>query len=147
MDGEFNTACATYYHLNQVLAAKEVRFQKLVSKALPYTGQTNLFELDRIISCNRKVQQAQADVEQTEMELSDLESIIFKMMEYFDIPPGTKLSGGIADELEFEIWADEQDVLYCEKTKDLNPPADNPNTITIKFYNSSDRPEVEVEEE
>ena len=146
MDGEFNTACGGYYNLNKKLAAREVRFQTLLDNAPPYTGQTSLFELDRIISYNRKVHKVQADMEQIQAELRDVESLIFMMMRFFEIPPGTRLTGGIAEELEFEIWADEQDVLHCEKTKDLAPLVNNPNIITIKFNNGRGRP-VEEEEE
>jgi hypothetical protein len=54
------------------------------------------------------------------------------MMQYFEIPPLTRLSGTIPHQLEFDIWADEQDTIHCQKTNDLDPEVENPNIITIK---------------
>jgi hypothetical protein len=138
MDGEFNGLCSRYYNLTQLLTAQDERFKRLLDNALPYTGQTNLADLDAIISCNRRVQEAKANVEQTLENMRQTERSILFLMNYFEIPPGTVLAGKIDGELEFEIWADENDTLYINKTKDLASPVDETNIITIRLRRSRD---------
>jgi hypothetical protein len=133
MNGEFNGYCSHYYRLTQLLEEREANFRHLLANALPYTGQTNLSELDAIIQCNREVQKAKADAEKTAADMREIESIIMMIMHYFEIPAGTKLKGEITDELEFEIWADDNDILYISKTSDLAPPPEEANIITIKI--------------
>ncbi|HWZ22023.1 MAG TPA: hypothetical protein VNW06_05180 [Cytophagaceae bacterium] len=54
-------------------------------------------------------------------------------MQHFEIPPGTVLTGEIPGQLEYEVWADENDRVYINKTNDIAPEADNANVIVIKF--------------
>lgn len=136
MTGEFTAACTGYYRLEERLAAREQRFQQLLAAALPYTGQTLLSELDAIIACNREVQQALADVEETQAQLRETQCLILKMMRYFEIPPNTRLIGEIPGELEFELWADEQDNIHCRKTRHLQPDG---NTTIIRIPVCMDR--------
>lgn len=144
MNGEFTAACANYYRLNQKLSEEEEEeayFQNLLQNAIPHTGQTKLAELDQVIACNRKVQQTRDDVDQVQQQLREAEALIMKMMQYFEMPPNTILTGIVPGEMEFEIWADEQDTLHCHKTIDLDPPIEGPNIITIKFCNERRRRE------
>jgi hypothetical protein len=144
---EFSAACGNYYRLTVLLAEQELHFETLLRNALPYTGQTDLKELDRIIRCNRKVQAARADADKIEKDLRDVQWQILQMMRYFEITPNTRLSGEIPDEKEFEIWADEDNMIHCKKTTDITPPADNANIIEIKLRNRRGTTEEEDEDE
>ena len=133
MNGEFNRICSYYYRLKKLLEAREANFQNLLANAQPYKGETKLSELDALIEYNRSVLQAKADSEKTAVDMRAAESIILVIMQYFGIPPFTKLKGEIPEELEFEIWADDNETVYITKTKDLVPPPDEENIIRIKF--------------
>jgi hypothetical protein len=137
MKEEFSAACTSYYRHTGILADRETYFQTLLNAAPAYTGETDLADLDQIIGYNSTVQQARADVEETQATLRELQAIILKMMEYFELPPGTRLKGAIPGELEFEIIADDQGTLYCKKTKDLKPLVEDPNFITINLCNEN----------
>jgi len=133
MNGEVTNLCSRYYRLTQRLESEETTFAHLLANALPYIGQTKLSELDAIIQCNREVQQAKANTEKTADDIRETESTIMQMMQYFEIPPCTKLCGEIEGELEYEIWADKNDALHIIKTKHLAPIIEGPNIITIKM--------------
>jgi hypothetical protein len=136
MEGEFTNYCSSYYRLTELLDAQETRFQSLLENALPYAGQTHLNELDAILHCNRKIQKAFADVNDTVSTMHETERTILQIMRYFELTPNTKLTCVIPGELEFEIWADEQDVVHCLKTKQLAPLEEDPNIINIRINNS-----------
>jgi hypothetical protein len=142
MNGEFNRICSYYYRLTRLLEEREAHFNHLLENALPYKGQTELSELDAIIQYNREVQKARADTEKTAADIRETERIILMIMQYFEIPPFTKLKGEVSEELEFEIWADNNDALYISKTKDLAAPVDDENVIKIKFGPSMSRTNV-----
>jgi hypothetical protein len=133
MNGEFNGICSYYYRLTKLLEQREEHFQNLLANAQPYKGETKLSELDALIEYNRGVLQAKADTEKTASDMRETERIILIIMQYFEIPPGTILKGEIPEEIEFEIWADDNDTVYITKTKDLIPPVDEENIIKIKF--------------
>ena len=133
MNGEFNGYCSQYYNLTQLLAEQQEHFNTLLDNALPYTGQTNISELDAIIKCNRKIQKAKKRADDTADELQKTERTILMIMEYFGIPPQTVLVGEVTEQFLFEIWADETDTVHIEKIKDLVPPVDDENIIKIKI--------------
>ena len=136
MNGEFNGYCSQYYNLTQLLAEQQEHFNTLLDNALPYTGQTNINELDAIIKCNRKIQKAKARAENTFDELRNTEHTILMIMQYFGIPPHTVLVGEVPEKLLFEIWADDSDTVHIKKIKDLVPPVDDENIIRIKIRHS-----------
>jgi hypothetical protein len=41
-------------------------------------------------------------------------------------------------EVEYELWANENDALYINKTKDLQPEEENANIMVIKLANPDD---------
>lgn len=131
MEGEFTSYCRQYYSLQQLLAQQETQFNTLLANALPYTGQTNITELDAIIKCNRKVQQARAEADNTIAEKRQTEQVILQIMAYFEVSPNTELTCEIPGEAELMLWADEENDLYCIKTKDLAPLEDDLDIITI----------------
>ncbi len=134
MNGEFNGICSYYYRLTKLLEQREAHFRHLLENAQPYKGETKLSELDALIEYNRSVLQAKADSEKTAADMREAESIMsLVIMQYFEIPPGTKLTGEMPEELEFEIWADDNDTVYINKTKDLVPLPDEENIIKIKI--------------
>ena len=132
MTGEFTEWCNNYYQLTTLSAAHDEHFKNLLDHAPPYSGQSSLSDLDAIISHNRKVHAAKAKVDKTLKELTDTAQTILKIMQYFEIPPRTFLSGIIPGELEYEIWANENDQVFIGKVRDLQPPVHNPNIIEIK---------------
>ena len=68
MNGEFTNYCKQYYNLMNQLDEQEARFETLLENALPYTGQTEIKELDAILSCNVKVLKARADADETRVD-------------------------------------------------------------------------------
>jgi hypothetical protein len=134
MTGEFTTHCNHYYELTKLLSRCEEHFKNLLDNAPLYCGQTSLSEVDAIISYYRKVQAAKAKIEKTADDIAEAARPILMIMRYFEIPPGTVLTGEIPGELKYEIWADEHDALYISKPKNLQPAPDNPNVITIKLW-------------
>ena len=133
MKTEFTTACTALYRLQERFGKRDELFYNMLAKALPYTGQTSLAELDAIIDCTRKIQKLRAAIGETVAQLREVRDVILKIMEYFEIPPYTILTGEIPEELLFEIYADEEGNLYCYKTADLQPPVDAANIIRIKM--------------
>jgi hypothetical protein len=135
MTDEFTAWCSQYYHLTKLLAARNERFKNLLDDAPPYTNQRNLSDLDTIISYNRKVQAAKAKTDKTFKELTETGRTILAIMQYFEIPPRTILTGQIPGELEYEVWANDKDQVFIGKIRDLPQEADNPNIIRIKCWN------------
>lgn len=133
MDGEFNRTCSYYYRLTQLLAEREAHFRQLLENAMPYNGETRLSELDALIAYNREVQCTKTKVDEVTADMRETERIILLIMQYFEIPAGTKLKGEIEEELEFELWADENDTIYIIKTNDLAIVPDEANIIRIKL--------------
>jgi hypothetical protein len=124
--------CNRYYRLTELLAKQQKRLVKLLDNAPLYCGQTSLAEIDAIIRYYREAQAANADVEKTGSDLKETARNIMLVMQHFGIPPGTALTGEIANEITYEVWLDEEDNdVDIIKTKDLAPEADNPNVIII----------------
>ncbi|MEO6849691.1 MAG: hypothetical protein ABI203_04110 [Mucilaginibacter sp.] len=135
MNGEFNGFCSHYYTLTQILAQQDEYLENLLNHAMHYAGQTRLSDLDDIIKCYRKIQRAKERRDKTFDDLQTTQQTILYLMQYFNIAPGTVLTGEVTDEVEFEIWEFEADTLHVKKTKDLVPPVDEGNSITIRFCN------------
>lgn len=134
MTNELTTCCTRYHRLMQLFIDNNQQFNNLLADALPYTGQTNLSDLDAIISYNRKVQAAKAKADKTLKDLTETGKTILKMMQYFEIPPRKVLRGEIPGELEYEIWANDKDALFINKIKDLPQEPVDPNIIKIKCW-------------
>lgn len=136
MNNEFNGYCSRHYTLTEQLAVQQEHLNNLFNNATPYTGQTNLAEIDDLIKCYRKIQRAQDRVDNTRDSLRQTERIILMVMQYFGIPSRTVLIGEVIEQLQFEIWADEADTVYTKKIRDLVPPPDEANIIRIKLRTS-----------
>jgi hypothetical protein len=137
MTAEFTTWCSHYYHLTQLLEKCNERFKILLADAPPYTSQRNLSDLDAIIACNRKAQAAKAKADKTFKELTETGRTILMIMQYFEIPPRTVLTGEIPGEMEYEVWANDKDQVFIGKIRDLPQEAHDPNMIYIKAWNGS----------
>jgi len=137
MEGEFTNFCRQYYELLLQLEKQEKRFNTLLNKALPYTGQIIVAELDAIISCNRKIQKVRTALDDIITSKQKTERTILQILAYFEIPPHTTLRCEVSGEMELEIWADDENVVHCIKTKDLNPVEEDPNVITIRMTTSN----------
>jgi len=142
MTNELTSYCNEYYNLTQQLAVREEHFKTLLDNAPLYCGQTSLSEIDAIISYHRKVNDAKAKMEETCDDMRQLERLILLFMRHFGIQPGTILTGEIPGELAYEIWANENDILYISKIEDLAPDPDDLNVIEIRLWSKDD-----VEEE
>jgi hypothetical protein len=136
--GEFSIYCQRYYELTKLLAKRYERFTTLVENTPEYCGQTNVSAIDAIISYYRKMETAKAKWEKTTADLLAAERLILKIMQHFEIRPGTMLTGEIPGEVEYGIWANGNDEVYIIKTKNLQPEEDNPNVIVIKFWNKDE---------
>jgi len=108
-----------------------------------YCGQTNLTDVDAIISYYRQAQALKAKVDKTLEDIKATERVIVTIMRHFNIPPYTVLTGQVPHEQEYEIWADKNDEVYLLKTKTLHPPTDSPNTMIIKLWNAKNDDEDE----
>jgi hypothetical protein len=136
MEGEFTNFCKQYYELLQQVEEKEHRFIDLLDNALPYTGQTNISELDAIIRSNRRIQKVRSladDVIEAKQETGDT---ILQILEYFEIPINTKLTCEVPGLYELRVWADEENTVHCYKIKDLAPLEEDEDIITIPFTDS-----------
>jgi len=140
MEAEFTTVCTRYYKLTQLLSKRRERLRNLLNDAPTYTGQTNLADIDALISYYRNVQACKTKTDETQKELEATKQTVLTIMQYFEIAPGTVLTGEMPGILEFQIWAERNDDLYIIKTKDLAPLSTNPNIIEIKAWdvNNSD---------
>ncbi len=131
--GEFTIYCSRYYELTVQHAAQETNLQTQLLNAPVYNGQTLLSEIDAIISYYREVQAAKTEMDKTFDNLKITEGTILRIMRHFEIPPGTILTGEIPGELEYSLWADDNDMLHIIKTKNLAPLVAEENIITIKI--------------
>ena len=136
MEGEFTNFCKRYYELLLQVEEKEHRFIDLLDNALPYTGQTDISELDAIIHCNRRIQKIRSIADDVIEAKQETEDIILKILEYFEIPPNTRLTCEIPGLYELIVWADGENTVHCYKTHDLAPLEEDENIITIPFTDS-----------
>jgi len=131
MEGEFTNFCKRYYELLLQVEEKEHRFIDLLDNALPYTGQTDVAELDAIIYCNRRIQKVRSMADDVIEAKQETEGIILKILEYFEIPTNTRLTCEVPGLYELRVWADEENTVHCYKMKDLAPLEEDENIITI----------------
>jgi hypothetical protein len=143
MTGEFTAYCNQYYYQTQLLLKRKQRLQTFLDNAPYYCGQTNLTDVDAIISYYRQAQALKAKLDKTLQDIKATERVIVTIMRHFNIPPYTVLTGQVPHEQEYEIWADKNDEVYLIKTKTLHPPPDDPNTIIIKLWNAKNDDEDE----
>jgi ABC-type antimicrobial peptide transport system ATPase subunit len=136
MEGEFTNYCKQYYELLQQVDQKERRLIGLIDNALPYTGQTDVAELDAIISCNRRILKAHDATDDVIEAKQETEAIILKILEYFEIPANTRLTCEVPGLYMLTLWADEENTVYCFKTHDLAPLEQDEHIITIQLTDS-----------
>ena len=146
MEGEFTNFCKRYYEQLLQVEEKEHRFIDLLDNALPYTGQTDISELDAIIHCNRRIQKVRSIADDVIEAKQETEDIILKILEYFEIPPNTRLTCEVPGEYVLVLWADEENTVYCSKIRDLAPLEMDENIITIQVTDSKNSWE-DVEDE
>jgi hypothetical protein len=132
MNGEFNSLCSSYYKLFERFRKENAYLKKFMDNAPFYKGETQLYEIDYIISYYRKAQEVKAVAEKTLAAMNKVEADIMYLMRYFNIPARTYLQGEIDDEFEFEVWH-EKDQVYVLKTKDVTPVY-NPNIYICNRY-------------
>jgi len=137
MTTELTDACNHYYNLKDQLATHELILQNLLDDALLYIGQTDLSEIDAIISHLRDVEAAQAEVNKTQAEMSRTTQTIVKLMKLVGIPTGLQLKGVIPYELEYTICIDEKATIHISKIKYLEPEPYDPNVIIVKNSDGS----------
>ena len=139
MNSEFTAWCNDYYKLRQQLIAEDLHYEYLLHNAPPYTGQSNLQQLDAILKHNREVKAANAKLDKTFKETIAAQDTVVAIMKFFEMPPNTRLTGQIPGELEYEIWADQHGALYTRKIKDLQPePAKGCEIVfTYKYYDGT----------
>ncbi len=135
MPNVLNYFCSSYYKLFQLVLKRQERLQYLIDNAPEYSGETSIDEIDAIINYYQKGQAYKAKYDETYKEFKETGEDILKVMQHFSIPPETILTGQIPHELEYEVVADENDMVYIYKTKDLAPAEDNPNIMVIKVWN------------
>src|ERR1700761_9534322 len=109
MTGEFNGYCSQYYTLTQLLAKQNDYLANLLANAQTYTTQTSVSKIDGILKHYRKIHNTKTRIDEIITQLQEVEQTILMIMQYFDIPAGTILTAAIVDEVEFEIWADDND--------------------------------------
>ena len=137
MTNEFTSWCSYYYELDMLLTEMEEHFLTLLDNTPNHLGQTNANEVDAIIAYCRMVQAERDKIDKTSGELWDAQYTILAILQHFEIPPGTVLTGEIPYEMSFEVWADEEDNVYVNKTGDLAPEEDDPNVMIFKFTRGS----------
>jgi len=113
--------------------SREEHLNELLAKAPLYIGEMCISNIDAIIRYYRNAQAVKAEVDNIYKQILETERNILLIMRHFEIPPGTVLYGEIPFELEYEIWADENDQLTITKINSLQPEEDDPNVIVIKF--------------
>jgi hypothetical protein len=145
MANEFTGICTRYYKLTQVLARRRQHLCTLLANAPVYNGQTNLSDVDVIIAYYRNAQAMKAKMDKTDLDRTAAGHNILLIMKHFEIAPGTILTGIIPGILEYEIYADESDMLHIAQTKNLQPLETNPNIIEIKMWREEDDEEEEEE--
>jgi len=133
MEGEFTNYCKQYYELLQQVDEKEHRLIDMIDNALPYTGQTDVADLDAILHCNRRILKMRDLTDDAIEAKQETEGIILKILEYFEIPTNTHLTCEVPGLYELRVWADEENTVHCYKIKDLAPLEEDENIITIPF--------------
>jgi len=145
--GEFTNYCKRYYELLQQVEEKEHRFIDLLDNALPYTGQTNISELNAIIRCNRRIQKVRSIADDVIDAKQETEATIIKILEYFEIPPDTCLTCEVPGFYELQLWLDEEQAVNCIKTHDLAPLEEDENIITIPCIDTRNNWEEDEEDD
>jgi len=140
---EFTHYCSRYYKLTQLLNKRITRLADLLANVPLYRGETSLTDIDAIITYYRDIEERKKKADQTATDLKTTGKIILTIMEHFEIPPYTALTGQIPDEVEYEIYADETQTLHITKTKDLAPVAENGTIMLIKPSSGDDSGEEE----
>ena len=138
MTNEFTAHCSYYYQLKMLFLKRQDRLNNLLDNAPFYSGQISLSEIDAIVSYYREAQAAKAKMDKTLADMKEAERDILMFMRHFDIPPGKVLYGEIPGELEYEIWANENDAVFINKIKDLQPEPLDPNIIVIKLWRENE---------
>jgi len=133
---EFTNYCKRYYELLQQWDELENKFEARLENAIPYTGQTDVGELDAIIQCNRRIQKARAAADECIKTLQQTAGTITLILQYFEIPPNTCLTCEIPGLYILQLWMDDEQAINCIKTHDLAPLEEDENIITIPFTDS-----------
>jgi len=133
MINEFTAWCNYYYQFTMLLSEVEEHFINLLNNAPLYCGQTRLSEVDVIIDYQRAAQAELTRLHKMREDVKEAEIAILTIMQHFEIPPGTVLTGEIPGEMAYEVWADEQDRIHISKTEDLVAEEDDANIIVIKL--------------
>ena len=133
MTNEFTAWCNYYYQFSMLLSEVEEHFINLLNNAPLYCGQTRLSEVDVIIDYHRAVQAELTRLHKMREDVKEAEIAILAIMQHFEIPPGTVLTGEIPGEMAYEVWADERDSIHISKTEDLAAEEDDTNIIVIKL--------------
>jgi len=132
MTGEFTNWCSHYYRLTTRLTERSEYLEQLVENAPYYNGEINLGEIDEIIAYYREAQDVNEEVLQLTDELKQTARAILEFMNYFQIPRNKVLTGEIPEQLEYQLWATEDDEIGIRKTNDLEPDPLDENTIIVK---------------
>jgi hypothetical protein len=133
MTNEFTAWCNYYYQLTMLLSEVREHLESLLENAPLYCGQTRLSEIDAIIGYYRAAQAEKAKADKLDEDVKEAGRTILAIMQHFEIPPGTVLTGEIPGEMAYEVWADEQQRIHISKTEDLAPEEDNPNIMVIEL--------------
>ncbi|MFI5159176.1 MAG: hypothetical protein ACHQF4_09945, partial [Sphingobacteriales bacterium] len=80
----------------------------------------------------REAQDLNEEVLQLTDELKQPARAILEFMNYFQIPRNKVLTGVIPEQLEYQLWATEDDEIGIRKTIDLEPDPLDENTILVK---------------
>lgn len=143
MKTSLNTLCCNYYLASERLIKQQQRFEELLAKPASFAGQTYLPDIDKTIRRWHKRQEASDAITYTQAELTDLQAMILILFEYIGAAPNTRLTGELPEEVEFAIWADDNQQLHYEKLRDLAPVLeDGCEYITIRLGG-----DVEMEDE
>ena len=133
MTNEFTAWCNYYYELTMLLSEVEEHFINLLNNAPLYCGQTRLSEVDVIIDYQLTVQAELTRLHTMREDVKEAEIAILAIMQHFEIPTGTVLTGEIPGEMAYEVWADEQERIHISKTGDLAAEEDDANVIVIEL--------------
>jgi hypothetical protein len=138
MELYLNDVCSNYYTLRELLLKQEARFDRLMDKPVVYAGQTDLEDIDKVLKYCYKVQQASDGIRHTIQQLISEKKLILQMLDHFSIPRNTKLKARVGNEAEIHLWADDENLIYYEKLRDILAEEINPNIITIKVCSSAE---------
>lgn len=131
MEGEFTNYCKRYYEQLQNWDVLEDKFEALLENALPYTGQTEVGELDAIIRCNRRILKARTAADECIKILQQTAQTITQILAYFEIPANTTLTCEVPGFYILQLWLDDEQGINCIKTQDLAPLEQDESIITI----------------